>query len=68
MRSEFASDSTATDWAIAAIAAAGSADRVIHSALADADASHRARTAVGERHDPVLELQVAMAHPGARGL
>jgi hypothetical protein len=61
VRSELASDSAATDWATTAIAAAGGADPIIHSALAEADDRIAQARQSGSEANPVLELEVAMA-------
>jgi hypothetical protein len=60
-RGEFATDSAVRDWAIAAIAAAGGADRVIQAALADAGDSIAQGRRSRDGTDPVLDLQVAVA-------
>jgi hypothetical protein len=61
VRGELASDAAATDWATAAMAAAGGADRIIHAALAEVDDRIEGARSTASEANPVLDLEVAMA-------
>jgi hypothetical protein len=61
VHSELASDTTAADWAATAIAAAGGADPIIHSALAETDDRIARARCSRDDADPVLELELATA-------